>query len=280
MNYVHAFHAGNFADVAKHVTLVALIEAMKRKEAAFSYLETHAGAGHYDLRGEAAKTGEFRDGVLKMVGVREPDVVAQYLGLIAAENADAPKGDLLEYPGSPLIAARLMRPQDRLQLCETAEQPAHDLKRLFANDPRVGVHRRDGYEALRALLPPPEKRGLILVDPPFEQQEQEFKTIAQALRPAFQRFATGVYAVWYPIKLRQHIAPFHRFLRECGLKRVLVAELGLHPDNSALRLNGCGMAIFNTPYQVDEVLRPAFKAMHERLAESRYGFDRVEWLVE
>jgi 23S rRNA (adenine2030-N6)-methyltransferase len=281
VNYRHAFHAGNFADVVKHAVLVALLEALKQKDAPYSYFETHAGAGRYDLRGsEASRTGEHRDGVSRLLAAaRVPAALEPYVGLVRALNPDG--GDALSiYPGSPLIAATLSRADDRLVLCELQEAEAAELKLLFQGDPRVSIHRRDGYEALRALMPPTPKRGLVLVDPPFEAQEQEFKTISRTLKVAFERWRNGVYAVWYPIKLRQHVAPFHRFLRECGMPKVLVAELLVQPDNSALRLNGCGLAIVNAPYRLDETLGRLLGALAPILAQDRKaGSHRVEWLV-
>jgi 23S rRNA (adenine2030-N6)-methyltransferase len=183
------------------------------------------------------------------------------------------------YPGSPLIAAQVLRPNDRLLLCELQDDEVAELRRQFGDDPRVAVHQRDGYAALKALLPPKERRGLVLIDPPFELQEQEFSAIQTALAPAFERFPTGVYAVWYPIKIRAHVAPFHRWLRHSGMKKILVAELLLHPDDSILRLNGCGMAIVNTPWQVDVKLKELLPLLLRHLAQGRFGAEHIEWLV-
>lgn len=281
MNYRHAFHAGNFADVVKHAALVALLEALKQKDAPCSYFESHAGAGRYDLTGEEAKkTGEHRDGVSRLLAAtRLPAALHVYLNLVRSLGPH-PAGGLAAYPGSPLIASLLLRPDDRLVLCELQEAEAAALRRLFQGDKRVAIHRRDGYEALRALLPPTPRRGMALIDPPFEAQSLEFDAIADALTHAFARWPTGVYAVWYPIKLRQHVAPFHRFLRKSGMAKVLVAELCVHPDNSALRLNGCGLAIVNAPYRLDRTLAQVMPALLPLLAQGRYGSQRVEWLVE
>jgi 23S rRNA (adenine2030-N6)-methyltransferase len=278
MNYRHAFHAGNFADVLKHAVLVALLVALQRKAAPLAYVETHAGAGRYDLDGGPARqTHEFADGIARVLdAARLPPDARRYVDLVRGLN---PAGGLHQYPGSPLIAGRMLRADDRLLLCELQEAECAALRLEFAGDPRVQVQQRDGYAALKALLPPKEKRALVLVDPPFEAQEAEFETIAGALGAAFQRFATGVYVVWYPIKLRQAVVPFHRWLKSCGMGKVLVAELLRFPDNSALRLNGCGMAIVNTPWQVDESLRAVLPALLAVLADSDQGTQRVEWLV-
>jgi 23S rRNA (adenine2030-N6)-methyltransferase len=276
MNYRHAYHAGNFADVLKHVVLIALIESLKAKQTPFAVLDTHAGAGRYSLASEEAlKTGEFRDGVLRLLAAeRLPTLVHAYLNLVRAQNGSQ------TYPGSPLIAAQLLRDHDRLMLCEVQDAEVGSLRQLFARDGRVAVHQRDGYQAMSALLPPPEKRGLVLIDPPFEAQEQEYRVIEEALAAAHKRFANGVYAVWYPIKLRQSVLPFHRWLKESGLRKVLVAEICVHPDNSALRLNGCGMAIVNAPYKLDRTLAEILPTLATTLAQSRYAQFRLEWLVE
>ena len=276
MNYSHAFHAGNFADVLKHVVLIALIEALKTKQTPFAVLDTHAGAGRYSLASEEAlKTGEFRDGVMRLLAAeRLPTLVHAYLNLVRSQNGSQ------SYPGSPLIAAQLLRDSDRLMVCELQNAEIASLRQLFARDARVAVHQRDGYQAMSALLPPPEKRGLVLIDPPFEAQEQEFRVIEEALAAAHKRFANGVYAVWYPIKLRQSVLPFHRWLKESGMRKVLVAEICVHPDNSALRLNGCGMAIVNAPYKLDRTLAEILPTLATTLAQSRYAQFKLEWLVE
>ncbi len=281
MNYRHAYHAGNFADVLKHAVLVGLIEALKQKQTPFCYLDTHAGAGRYDLHGtEAQKTREAVDGVLRLLDApRLPSCVHVYLNLVRALNNGRAGGDLAVYPGSPLLATLLMREQDRAQLCELQGDEAQALRELFRGDARVAVHDRDGYAALRALLPPKERRGLVLIDPPFEAQEDEFRAIEAALGDALQRWPTGLYAVWYPIKLRQHILPFHRWFVDRGVKKTLVAELLLHPDNSALRLNGCGMLLVNPPWKFDRQLEELLPALTQRLAQGRFGQHRVQWLV-
>ncbi|HOV58593.1 MAG TPA: 23S rRNA (adenine(2030)-N(6))-methyltransferase RlmJ [Rhodanobacteraceae bacterium] len=281
MNYRHAYHAGNFADVLKHAVLVGLLEALKQKQTPFCYLDSHAGAGRYDLHSaEAQKTREAVDGVLRLLDAsRLPSSVHVYLNLVRALNSGRASGDLAVYPGSPLLASLLMREQDRAQLCELQGDEAQSLRELFRGDARVAVHERDGYAALRALLPPRERRGLVLIDPPFEAQEDEFRAIEAALADALQRWPGGMYAVWYPIKLRQHVLPFHRWFIERGVKKTLVAELLLHPDNSALRLNGCGMLLVNPPWKFDRQLEELLPALTQRLAQGRFGQHRVQWLV-
>ncbi len=280
MNYRHAFHAGNFADVLKHTVLIGLVEALKAKQTAFCYMDTHSGRGRYALDGsEATRTGEAGDGIQRLLAAtRAPALVHVYVNLVRALNAH---GDAVaQYPGSPLIASLLMREQDRGILCELHPEEAAALKALFRGDARFAVHERDGYGAMKALLPPKERRGLVLIDPPFEAQEAEYDTIAAALEEARTRWPTGMYAVWYPIKLRQHVQKFHRWLAGSGFGKVLVAELLLHPDNSALRLNGCGMAIVNPPWMFERPLAELLPALQASLSQGRHGSHRLEWLAK
>jgi 23S rRNA (adenine2030-N6)-methyltransferase len=290
MNYRHAFHAGNFADVLKHTVLLALIEALKAKPAPFALIDTHAGSGCYALdSAEAGKTGEYKDGIARLLfpdlhagaGLSHgslPPLLRHWLDSLLAlpDNGDG----LHVYPGSPLQAANAMRESDSALLCELHPEEAARLRELFHHDRRVHVHQRDGYEALKALLPPKEKRGLVLIDPPYEAQEAEYRTIEQALKEALQRWPTGMYAVWYPIKQRSQVQPFLRWLQHCGARRVLRAELLVHPDDSPLRLNGSGMAILNAPWKLDETLREPLRAMARLLSQERPAEWRLDWLRE
>lgn len=280
MNYRHAYHAGNFADVLKHAVLVALLDALKTKPTPFCYIDTHAGSGRYDLKGgEARRTGEADDGVgLLKAATGLPPLLWHWLETIKALNED---GEIRYYPGSPLIAKHLMRPGDSAQLCELQPGEAAALKQLMHGDERMHVHQRDGYEALKALVPPKEKRGLVLIDPPFEAQDAEFRTIEKALKDALQRWPTGIYAIWYPIKLRSHVQPFHRWLSKCGAKRVLMAELLLQSDDASLRLNGAGVAIVNAPWKLDETLRDMLKVLPKLLGKEGGNAEyKLKWLID
>jgi 23S rRNA (adenine2030-N6)-methyltransferase len=242
------------------------------------YVDTHAGAGRYDLRSEEArKTREHEAGVQRLLhATRLPALLHIYHNLVRALNSG--NQDLVIYPGSPLIASLLLREQDRAVLCEMQPDEAEKLKALFARDARIGVHRRDGYAALDALLPPKERRGLVLIDPPFEAQEDEFHAIEDALAAGLARWPSGTYAIWYPIKLRQQTQAFLRWFAQRKIPKTLCAELLLHPDNSALRLNGCGMIIVNPPWKFDHQLAELLPALREHLSESRFGQQRLEWL--
>ncbi|NID06883.1 23S rRNA (adenine(2030)-N(6))-methyltransferase RlmJ [Luteibacter jiangsuensis] len=278
MNYRHAYHAGNFADVLKHMVLVALLDALKQKATPFCYVDTHAGRGRYDLRSvEARKTAEADEGfgVLR-TATGLPPLLWKWLETVRACNDG---DDMRYYPGSPWFAAHLMREGDSAQLCELHPEEAAALRQVFHHDRRVHVHERDGYEAMKGLLPPKEKRGLVLIDPPFEAQEAEFRVIEKALKAAMEKWPTGMYAVWYPIKLRSHVQPFHRWLTRCGAKRVLVAEVLLRPDDSPLRLNGSGMVIVNAPWKLDETLRDSLRLLPRLLGTAGESEYRLSWLV-
>jgi len=281
MNYRHAFHAGNFADVFKHAILIGLIDALRAKATPFCYIDTHAGAGSYDLRGiEPNKTGEFVEGVQRLlVAEKLPPALRPYFDLLRTLNADDAQGHLHRYPGSPLIACALLRDADRAVLCELQDDEVAALKKLFAGDVRIGVHQRDGYAALAALLPPKERRGLVLIDPPFEAQRDEFRAIESAIKSAYARWPTGVYAIWYPIKQHQHVLPFLRWFAGHGVKKTLVAELLLQPADSPLRLNGCGMVIVNAPWQFDRWLEALLPDLARVLARDTPAQWRVEWLT-
>lgn len=277
MNYRHAFHAGNFADVFKHAILLALLDALTAKVKPLCYFDTHAGRGSYRLDDpEAQKTGESHDGIGRLSGADAPPApLRRYVDAVRACNAE---GGVNEYPGSPLLATHALRAHDQLVLCETQGDEAAALRTLFRDDARVHVHQRDGYAALHALLPPTEKRGLVLIDPPFEAQEGEFAAIESALAQAHTRWPNGVYAVWYPIKSRRAIAPFHRHLSRGPFAEVLAAELMVLPDDSPLRLNGCGMLIANPPWRLDLTLANLLPALRGALAQSPRATHALRWL--
>jgi 23S rRNA (adenine2030-N6)-methyltransferase len=261
VNYRHAFHAGNFADCMKHALLVSLLRALARKPAAFRMLDTHAGIGRYDLlRGEAQRTGEWREGIARL-SAAAPPALADYLALVGTDGT---------YPGSPMLAARLLRAQDRLSLVELHEADHATLHALFRRDPRVQVHRRDGWEAARALTPFAEKRGLVLMDPPFEQPG-EFERMTAAMAHIARHARGLIQAAWYPIKGRAPARAFHAALREAGLRDVLACELHRREALDASRLNGCGLVVVNPPFGFEEAARPILAALHGALATGEGG---------
>jgi len=282
MNYRHAFHAGNHADVLKHVVLLALLDSLLRKDAPFFVLDTHAGRGRYALQdGDAGRTGEAAGGIGQLAGLADaPPALARYLEAVAAENRAG--GGTPFYPGSPLLAARALRPHDRLAACELQPEEAAALKSLFAGDPKVAVHARDGYGAVRALLPPRVDgvrfaRGLVLVDPPYEAQEAEYPLVVGAMREALQRWPQATCAIWYPIKRRRSLQPFFRNLQNLPARSAMLAELLVRADDSPLRLNGSGMAVLNPPWKLDEALAPVLPVLQERLGEAGAS-TRLEWI--
>lgn len=278
MNYRHSYHAGNHADVLKHVVVLALIDALSQKNTPFFVLDTHAGRGQYLLTGEqASKTGEARGGIFKLMGLTGlPGPLQRYLRAVQADN---PVGALIAYPGSPLLVAQAMRKEDRLAACELIPEEANALKALFRNDPRVGVHQRDGYGAMVALLPPKEKRGLVLVDPPYEDQDAEYPKIVDALKHALARWPNGQFAIWYPIKQRRTLMPFFRKIAGLPVKSALTIELLIRPDDSPLRLNGSGMLLINAPWQFDALIDPCLPALAKAIGEKGASW-RQTWVVE
>ncbi len=276
MNYRHAFHAGNFADVFKHAVLSLLLKSLARKDAPFCYLDTHAGAGRYDLSyAPAQKTGEYRDGIKRLWhGNAMPDL-ADYLAAVRALNdSDA----LRYYPGSPRLARFFLRPQDRAVLLELQPDECAQLKAEFAGDRQVLVREQDGYAGLKAFLPPKERRGLVLLDPPYESDD-EYDRAVEGLRLAHARWDSGIYALWYPIKNRPPVERLHRRLVATGIRKILLAEFCPWPEDTAMRLNGCGMVVVNPPWKLDETLYQLLPALLEQLRQHPAARAGVSWLV-
>jgi len=277
LNYRHAYHAGNFADVMKHAALALAIEHLKQKEKPFFLLDTHAGTGLTDLAGvEARKTGEFLDGIARILADPAPHpALAPYLATLARLGCMGPAP--MSYPGSPLIARELARPGDRLAFCELHPEDAASLKSLFRRDGQVGVHEMDGYAALKAMLPPKERRGLVLIDPPFEARD-EFDTVLAGLGEAMARWATGTYLIWYPVKDPSVSGAFLDALETQGPAKTLMAELHIRGADDASRLSGCGLVIVNPPWTLKETLADLYGWLAERLAQGPGARARVEWL--
>lgn len=282
MNYRHAYHAGNFADCVKHIILTLCIVYMQRKEQAFRVLDTHAGPGLYDLAGEAAqKTGEWRGGVSRLLEAETPSEVAELIAPwrdIVREIAGT--GELpLAYPGSPLIVRKLLRPQDRLSAIELLPQDAAALKALFAGDHQVRVTELDGWLALKGHLPPKEKRGLVLIDPPYEKRD-DFDTMAKHLAAAWRRFPGGVYLLWYPVKNRAAVATFRTRLAGLGIPRILdtaVEIRGVAKGDETF--DGTGMAIVNPPHVLLAQLQKLLPWLTNALAVDSGATFRLEWLA-
>jgi 23S rRNA (adenine2030-N6)-methyltransferase len=286
MNYRHAYHAGNFADVLKHAVLALAIERLKLKPAAFRVLDTHAGIGVYDLAADAAaRTGEWRGGIGKLAtATLRPDLAAlraPYLDTVAVLNGAAwpiPLRDLKLYPGSPELAHRLTRPQDRMTFTELHPEDHAALAGRFAGDIRVKAIALDVWLALKSFLPPKERRGLVLVDPPYEAPD-DLAAMVAGLKAAHRRFATGVYILWYPIKDEREIEAFRHALAATGIRRMLAIELRVARVVRGAPLAGAGMVVVNPPWQFDEVLARLAPGLAGVLAVGPGAEGRSGWLV-
>lgn len=283
MNYRHIYHAGNFADVLKHAVLALVIAHLKRKDTPFRIIDTHAGIGLYDLsREEAQKTGEWHDGIGRILADSPPpeiaEILAPYLEVVHAENGAGSHGPLQRYPGSPVIARRLMRPDDRLVVNEAHPADAAALTALFAKDRAVKILALDGWTALKSLLPPKERRGLVLIDPPFEEPG-EFRRIVEGLAAAHRRFATGTIMIWYPIKDDRAVRTFAREAAELAIPKVLSAELLVRAPLSAGGLAGSGLIIVNPPFTLESQLAALLPYLAERLGQGKGAGGRLTWLT-
>jgi 23S rRNA (adenine2030-N6)-methyltransferase len=275
--YRHLFHAGNFADVFKHALLGQLLAALTEKDKPLCYLDTHAGTGRYDLKHPwAQKAREYANGIAKLWELPEiPDALTAYLDAVRAENPD---GKLRYYPGSPRIARRLIRVGDRMVLTELNKRDCAELDSLFSGDRQVMVRCMDGYQALKAFLPPKERRGLVLLDSSFDRAG-EFARITESLVAASRRWATGVYAIWYPMMEPAAMRRFERDLVATGIRRILQLELTVGPESWTATMRGCGMLIVNPPWKLDTATRPLLAWLARVLAEPPAGSSSVRWLV-
>jgi 23S rRNA (adenine2030-N6)-methyltransferase len=283
LNYRHIFHAGNFCDVFKHALLVPLVRAMQRKEKGFLFLDTHAGLGAYDLASApAGRTLEFADGIARLWNdASPPPALRDYLGLV--RRFDRERGGTgaspRHYPGSPRLAWMLARPQDRLAASELHPEDCEALRHEFRAERGVGIQALDAYAALRAWLPPPERRALVLIDPPYEDAN-EISRLHAGLGEALRRFPSGVYAVWYPVKDRAGNQAFKAVMRTLPLPPALAVELRVFDNEPADRLNGCGLLVLGPPWQVADELASAAEALRDRLAIEPGARAGLEWLRE
>jgi 23S rRNA (adenine2030-N6)-methyltransferase len=280
MNYRHSFHAGNFADVMKHIVLARIIEYLKLKDKAFRVIDTHAGSGIYALtEGDAARTGEWHGGIEKFLNAElVPDVADLLLPYILAVQAQNGSGELKAYPGSPKITRYLLRKQDRLTAIELHPKEAKLLARAFEGDYQTRVIELDGWLSLGAHLPPKEKRGLVLIDPPFEEAG-EFERMAEGLQRAHGRWPGGIYALWYPVKDREAVVRFHEALRRTGTAKILRAELMIRSGAGELRLDGCGMIIVNPPFPLESELKLILPELARNLAEDAGAGLKLDWIA-
>ena len=281
MNYRHAFHAGNHADVFKHVVLMMLVAHLKKKPAPFFYLDTHAGAGRYDLSlGDSQRSGEYKQGIGRLLEFPQaalPPEVLDYVRLVR-ECAGPGRSAITAYPGSPAIVAHLRRPTDRMVLVDAHGQEVRALRGLLGRQKLLSVVEGDGYAAVKAHTPPREHRGLVLIDPPYES-EAEFDSVLAALITGHERWPTGTYGVWYPLTERAGALRFRRSVEHSGLRKVLDCTLSVLPPDTPAGLRGSGLAIVNPPWQLEERLADLLPDLHRLLVPDGAGGTTVEWWV-
>ncbi len=267
MNYDHAFHAGNFADVVKHAILSRIVAHLLRKDTPFRVIDTHAGSGIYDLgSAQAGRNPEWREGIARMIEAQF-DAPAQALlaGYLDAVRACNPDGRLTVYPGSPALIRAWLRPQDRLIACELHPGAAKALAHHLRHGRRARAVAIDGWTALSAYIPPKERRGLVLVDPPYER-EDEFDRLASALAAAFDKWPTGIFMAWYPIKDAERLFSFRRRLRRLPADKLLRVELIARQPHGSERLRGSGQIVVNAPWTLEQELRVLLPALAAVLA--------------
>ncbi|MEO7600397.1 MAG: 23S rRNA (adenine(2030)-N(6))-methyltransferase RlmJ [Opitutus sp.] len=286
MNYRHHFHAGNFADVMKHALLVQIVRALQRKEKGVLLVDTHAGRGRYDLSSAASgdsksRQPEWPDGIGRLWGKSQlsPDLEA-YLSLVRQFDHDRGNRDALPrfYPGSPWLLRLLARDQDRVALCEMHPEEFHVLSQEFQFAPRTTIQEMDGYVGVRALLPPVERRALVLIDPPFERQD-EFAQVVQALKDGLARLSSGVFAVWYPLTERARVDDFLNELSGLQPPPTLTIELAIAGEHSPIKLRGCGVAVINPPWQLESTARRLGEELAGLLKQDPGAGAQVRWLV-
>jgi 23S rRNA (adenine2030-N6)-methyltransferase len=276
MNYKHIYHAGNFADVAKHVGLMYCLAALQRKDGAFFVLDSHAGRGYYDLQApEAQKSGESERGIQRMIetSIGQP-AFADYFAALRARRGKR----LARYPGSPALIASGLRAQDRALFVELMPAEARAAEREIESLGRVRTEIGDGYAALRAFLPPEERRGLVLIDPPYESVD-ELKLMLQAFADAHRRWPSGIYLMWYPIRSATQRSLVHARFEALRIPKMLFADLAIHPDDAGVGLAGSGLMIVNPPFGTDQYLNEAYAAIHAAIAAPGAGYVEVARLT-
>ncbi len=277
LSYRHSFHAGNHADVLKHTVQSLIIESLKEKDKPFLYLDTHAGAGRYQLSGEhAERTGEYLEGIARIWAQESvPEELKTYLEAVSALN---PRGDLRFYPGSPLIAAHLLRDYDKLNISELHPSDFPLLRNEFSRDNRARVVREDGYQQLKSQLPPLSRRGFVLIDPPYELKN-DYQAVVKGIQEGHRRFATGTYAIWYPVVLRQQIKRMVKDFQATGIRKILQIELAVRPDSDQRGMTASGMIVINPPWKLESQMKSLLPWLHKVLVPEGTGHTLVEWIT-
>jgi 23S rRNA (adenine2030-N6)-methyltransferase len=276
MNYRHIYHAGNFADVAKHVALMYCLGALQRKDSALFVLDSHAGRGFYDLQAaEAHKSGEAERGIQRLIETSFGETaLAGYFAAIRARRGKR----LARYPGSPALIAGGLRPQDRALFVELMPAEARAAEREVESLGRTRTEIGDGYAALKAFLPPEERRGLVLIDPPYESLD-ELKSMLEAFKDAYRRWPSGVFLMWYPIRSAVQRSLVHARFEALQIPKMLFADLAIHPDDAGVGLAGSGLMIVNPPYGADDYLNDAYAAIHKGIAAPGSGYVEIARLT-
>ena len=276
LSYRHSFHAGNHADVLKHLVLTLILDSLKQKEKGFFYLDTHSGVGRYSLlSAEAEKTGEYLEGIARLWERDDlPEEVARYVAEVKQIN----KGKLRFYAGSPLLAVQQLREQDRALLTELHPNDFPLLRNEFAKQSNVVTKRENGFQQLKSALPPKEKRGLILIDPPYELKE-DYELVVKAITEGYKRFATGVYAIWYPVVLRQHTKRIVKGLEATGIRKILQIELAVRPDSDQRGMTASGMIVINPPWQLESQMKKVLPYLTNVLVPEGTGSWSVNWIT-
>ncbi|MEB3476230.1 23S rRNA (adenine(2030)-N(6))-methyltransferase RlmJ [Pasteurella multocida] len=278
LSYRHSFHAGNHADVLKHLVLMLIIENLQQKEKGFYYLDTHAGVGRYRLFSEEAeKTAEFEQGIARLWQRDDlPEEVARYIELIKQVNYGGKA--LRYYAGSPLIAAKMLRPQDRALLTELHPSDYPLLRNNFKEFDNVTTKRDNGFQQLKATLPPKERRGLVLIDPPYELKE-DYDLVVNAIEEGYKRFATGIYAIWYPVVLRQQTKRILKGLEKTGIRKILQIELAVRPDSDQRGMTASGMIVINPPWTLTQQMQNILPYLTNVLVPKGTGSWTVKWIT-
>ncbi|HDR1920860.1 TPA: 23S rRNA (adenine(2030)-N(6))-methyltransferase RlmJ [Pasteurella multocida] len=278
LSYRHSFHAGNHADVLKHLVLMLIIENLQQKEKGFYYLDTHAGVGRYRLFSEEAeKTAEFEQGIARLWQRDDlPEEVARYIKLIKQVNYGGKA--LRYYAGSPLIAAKMLRPQDRALLTELHPSDYPLLRNNFKEFDNVTTKRDNGFQQLKATLPPKERRGLVLIDPPYELKE-DYDLVVNAIEEGYKRFATGIYAIWYPVVLRQQTKRILKGLEKTGIRKILQIELAVRPDSDQRGMTASGMIVINPHWTLTQQMQNILPYLTNVLVPEGTGSWTVKWIT-
>ncbi|MCE0493713.1 23S rRNA (adenine(2030)-N(6))-methyltransferase RlmJ [Vibrio salinus] len=276
LSYRHSFHAGNHADVLKHIVQSLILSALQQKEKPFIYHDTHSGVGRYDLTHEwSEKTGEYKQGIAKLW--QQTTLPQELTGYIEAIKQLNSKGELRFYPGSPRIARSHMRPQDRMILTELHPSDYPLLKQEFHRDQLVHIAKEDGFKHLKASLPPKERRGLVLIDPPYELAH-EYNDVVRAIAQSYKRWATGIYAIWYPVVNRCDIDDMLDGLKGLGIRKILQVELGVSPDTNERGMTASGMIVINPPWKLESQMKELLPFLQQAIAPVT-GHYKVDWVV-